>query len=120
MASVLTRTLLETNQEIPHFLEAFVPEGDARVNLKFEADSDWESENGDAAGGGDGWGAGNDDAGGDAGSDAWGADAGDAKSGGGGDAWGAADTGIKDKVKVTEEVEEPAWGQTSGGGGGGW
>lgn len=44
IASVLTRTLLETGQEIPDFLEPFVPEGDARTNLKFEADSDFEDD----------------------------------------------------------------------------
>ncbi|KAF1854885.1 hypothetical protein Lal_00008680 [Lupinus albus] len=42
MASVLTRTLLETNQEIPDFLQQYVPEGEARNNLKFEADSDFD------------------------------------------------------------------------------
>jgi ATP-dependent RNA helicase DDX3X len=49
IASVLTRTLLETNQEIPDFLEPYVPEGDARVNLKFEADSDFEEDAADGA-----------------------------------------------------------------------
>ena len=68
IASVLTRTLLETKQDIPDFLEPYVPEGDARVNLKFEADSDFDENDvagaGDA-GGGNPWGAaanGNDDA----------------------------------------------------------
>jgi len=68
IASVLTRTLLETNQVIPDFLESYVPEGDARKNLKFEADSDWE------------------------GSDAGGADGAD---GGGGGAWGGGDGGAE-------------------------
>ncbi|KAK3996121.1 putative ATP-dependent RNA helicase [Cladorrhinum sp. PSN332] len=74
IASVLTRTLLETKQEIPDFLEQYVPED--KENLKFEADSDFEEEDeggdadsggwgngddaGDAAGGG--WGNGGDDA----------------------------------------------------------
>jgi ATP-dependent RNA helicase DDX3X len=59
MASVLTRTLLETKQEIPDFLEPFIPEGEAKENLKFEADSDFEEEDqtGDDAEG-DGWGGG--------------------------------------------------------------
>ena len=62
MASVLTRTLLETGQDIPEFLQAYVPE--EGKDLKFEADSDWEEEGGDAAGGDDGFGgAGGDDAG---------------------------------------------------------
>ncbi|KAK0615763.1 P-loop containing nucleoside triphosphate hydrolase protein [Bombardia bombarda] len=42
IASVLTRTLLETDQEIPDFLEQYVPEGAAREHLKFEADSDFD------------------------------------------------------------------------------
>ncbi|KAK5663188.1 hypothetical protein OQA88_6605 [Cercophora sp. LCS_1] len=65
MASVLTRTLLETNQEVPDFLEAYIPEGAARENLKFEADSDFEEDGGaggDDNGGGDGWAADGDDA----------------------------------------------------------
>jgi ATP-dependent RNA helicase DDX3X len=44
IASVLTRTLLETNQEIPDFLESYQPEGEARNKLKFEADSDFEDD----------------------------------------------------------------------------
>ncbi len=61
IASVLTRTLLETNQHVPDFLEPYKPEGS---KLKFEADSDFEDDadgdatnndaaNGDAAHGGD-------------------------------------------------------------------
>ncbi|CAK7217324.1 hypothetical protein SBRCBS47491_003125 [Sporothrix bragantina] len=83
MASVLTRTLLETKQEIPDFLEMYIPEGEARENLKFEADSDYE----EFADGGDdngGWGAGGDGAGGDS----WGAPV-----DGGGDSWGANNSG---------------------------
>ncbi|KAF9768402.1 hypothetical protein IL306_014300 [Fusarium sp. DS 682] len=93
MASVLTRTLLETDQEVPEFLQQYVPEGEARSNLKFEADSDFDPN--DYAGAGDAGGAwggdtGN-DAGGDAGGDAWGG--GDNSNTGGGDAWGAGDSG---------------------------
>lgn len=82
LGSVLTRTLLETDQEIPEFLQQYVPEGDARANLKFEADSDFDPNDYAGAGdsGGDAWGAG--DGGDTGGGDAW--------SGGGGDAWGAA------------------------------
>jgi ATP-dependent RNA helicase DDX3X len=55
LASVLTRTLLETNQEVPDFLQSYIPEGDARTNLKFEADSDFDE--GEAAcGQDDAWG----------------------------------------------------------------
>ncbi|KAM5346744.1 hypothetical protein ACJ41O_009749 [Fusarium nematophilum] len=82
MASVLTRTLLETNQEVPEFLQSYVPEGEARTNLKFEADSDYDPNDvagaGDAGGGA--WGTQDDTAGNGT------AEAGDA--GAGGDAWG--------------------------------
>ncbi|KAH9436970.1 hypothetical protein MCOR02_000633 [Pyricularia oryzae] len=56
IASVLVRTMLETNQEIPEFLSGYIPDGDARENLKFEADSDFEDnvDADDNAGGG--WG----------------------------------------------------------------
>lgn len=88
LASVLTRTLLETNQEIPEFLQQYVPEGEARDNLKFEADSDFDPN--DFAGAGDAggaWGAGDGD-GADADADtggAWGS-GGDGNAGSGGDA----------------------------------
>ena len=42
IASVLTRTLLETEQQVPDFLESYRPE-DAE-KLKFEADSDFEDD----------------------------------------------------------------------------
>ena len=48
---------------MPDFLQQFIPEGDARNNLKFEADSDWDEN--EAGVGGDG-----------APGDAWGASAG--------------------------------------------
>ncbi|KAL1891755.1 hypothetical protein Sste5346_007505 [Sporothrix stenoceras] len=73
IASVLTRTLLETKQEIPDFLESYIPEGEARENLKFEADSDFEEFTPGDGGDDGGWGAGGGDAGGDAGGDSWGA-----------------------------------------------
>lgn len=60
---MLTRTLLETKQEIPDFLQPYVPQGEAAANLKFETESDFdENEAGGVggAGGGDGWGASND------------------------------------------------------------
>ncbi|KAK3951954.1 P-loop containing nucleoside triphosphate hydrolase protein [Pseudoneurospora amorphoporcata] len=81
LASVLTRTLLETGQEVPDFLQAYIPED--TEHLHFEADSDFEEE-----------GAGGDDAGNDQADDGWGADA-DGDAGGnvddnaGGDGWGA-------------------------------
>ncbi|QPH18825.1 hypothetical protein C2857_003925 [Epichloe festucae Fl1] len=42
MASVLTRTLLETDQEIPEFLQMYIPEGDAAKKPKFETESDFD------------------------------------------------------------------------------
>ena len=100
IASVLTRTLLETKQEIPDFLEMYIPEGDARENLKFEADSDFEEYAGggdeNADGGGSGWGAGGDDAGGGswgaaAGGDSWGGNGAGNAAEGNGDSWGSND-----------------------------
>ena len=101
MGSVLTRTLLETNQEIPECLQMYVPEGEARTNLKFEADSDfdpndvagagdaggaaWGTGDGDGGDGGNAWGGGN---AGTEGGDAWGSGGGDTGAGSG-DAWGS-------------------------------
>lgn len=101
MGSVLTRTLLETNQEIPECLQMYVPEGEARTNLKFEADSDfdpndvagagdaggaaWGTGDGDGGDGGNAWGGGNAGA---EGGDAWGSGGGDTGAGSG-DAWGS-------------------------------
>lgn len=60
IASVLTRTLLETNQKIPEFLQVYIPEGCADgKNLKFETESDYDpNETGGAGGGesGEAWG----------------------------------------------------------------
>ncbi len=102
IASVLTRTLLETDQEIPDFLQSYVPEGASATNLKFEADSDFEEDvgaGGDAGGDiGGTWRSGDADAGNagnDAGGDTWGGgnDAGgDTWGNGGGDSWGASNT----------------------------
>jgi ATP-dependent RNA helicase DDX3X len=88
MASVLTRTLLETKQEIPDFLQPYIPEGGTESKLKFEADSDWEQEGaeGDADGGGGAWGAGDDASGGGGG---WGGEDKNASNG----AWGAGEFG---------------------------
>ena len=56
MASVLTRTLLETGQEIPEFLQIHVPE--EGKDLKFEADSDFDPEEDRKGADGDEWGSG--------------------------------------------------------------
>ncbi|KAM4065114.1 DEAD/DEAH box helicase [Hirsutella rhossiliensis] len=42
IASVLTRTLLETKQEIPDFLQLYVPQGAAAEKPKFETESDFD------------------------------------------------------------------------------
>lgn len=65
MASVLTRTLLETGQEIPDFLQIHVPEDGN--DLKFEADSDFDPEEGQGPSVGDEWGSGGGDGGDNAG-----------------------------------------------------
>lgn len=78
---------METNQEIPDFLEPFIPQGMTADNLKFEADSDFEDDVGGTAGD-DGWGA--DNAGGEdaetAGGDGWGNGNGSGTAAG--DGWG--------------------------------
>ncbi|KAK3363496.1 P-loop containing nucleoside triphosphate hydrolase protein [Lasiosphaeria hispida] len=62
IASVLTRTLLETEQEIPDFLETFKPDGDDLVNLKFEAEEDFDGgDNNSGEDGDDAFGGGGDD-----------------------------------------------------------
>ena len=82
IAKMLTRTLLETDQEVPDFLQQYIPQGDARENLKFEADSDYAGS--DAGGAGEDWGGGGGGAdwgtsGGEAaGNDTWGSGGGDA------------------------------------------
>ncbi|RGP61820.1 hypothetical protein FLONG3_10407 [Fusarium longipes] len=103
LGSVLTRTLLETDQEIPDFLQQYVPEGEARANLKFEADSDFDPDDYAGAGdaGGDAWG------GGDAGGDAWGAGDG-AGACAGGDAWGGGDNAQAGAWNTTA-VPAAAW-----------
>ncbi|KAK1717562.1 DEAD/DEAH box helicase [Colletotrichum lupini] len=112
MASVLVRTLLETKQEIPDFLEAFKPTGKGLENLKFETESDFDPEEaGIAHLGGEGGGWSNEGGGGDAGGDgSWGATGGDSGWGGGGDSAG-------NDTKQEEPEAAPAWGASSGGGG---
>ena len=87
IASVLTRTLLETGQEIPDFLEPYIPED--KENLHFEADSDFEDQ---------------ENAGGD--------DAGDEEAGGGG-AWGG---GGGDDTPAEDTPAEDTGGGWGGGG----
>ncbi|KAG6018782.1 hypothetical protein E4U41_003586 [Claviceps citrina] len=44
IGSILTRTLMETGQEIPEFLQIYMPEGGATEKPKFETDSDFDPE----------------------------------------------------------------------------
>ncbi|KAI0013764.1 P-loop containing nucleoside triphosphate hydrolase protein [Xylariaceae sp. FL0662B] len=138
IAALLTLTLLENKQEVPDFLQGYIPQGVKPEDFKFEDDTDDEKRQaeegggaggswsggageggwGDAGGsGGQGWGSsagpsggktGVDDAGG-SGGQGWGSSAG--PSGGktgGDDAWGSGGTGGGD-----------AWG-SGGDFGGGW
>lgn len=113
MASVLTRTLMETNQEVPDFLQSYIPEGGEGATLKFEADSDFEDDTagtgGDAGGGGGGWGAGGDDTAGDD----------NAEATGGGWGAGADDAGNTGDAGNTEAAGG-GWGADNNTGGGGW
>ena len=85
IAPELTKILLETKQDIPDFLEQYLPEGGTDAVLKFDADSD-DEEDGDGAGA-DGA------AGGNGGGSGWAAPtetAPVAEAAGGGGGWGAA------------------------------
>ncbi|KAK7743941.1 hypothetical protein SLS53_003963 [Cytospora paraplurivora] len=88
IASVLVRTMLETNQEIPEFLKQYEPEGEDRKNLKFESEDQIESAFGMGDESGGAWGGGG---GGESSGDAWGGggDNNDAAAG----AWGAGGAG---------------------------
>ncbi|KAL2263091.1 hypothetical protein VTK26DRAFT_8249 [Humicola hyalothermophila] len=97
LASALVRTLMETHQQVPEFLEQYIPPGMTADNLKFEADSDFEEE-AVAPAGHDGWGAEG---------DSWGNNntgntGGDAPGAAAGDGWGA-------------EISESAGADTSAG-----
>ncbi|OLN97264.1 ATP-dependent RNA helicase DED1-like protein 2 [Colletotrichum chlorophyti] len=110
IASVLVRTLLETKQEVPEFLQSYMPTGKGLENLKFETESDFDPEEagiahlGNSAGS---WGDGGDD---DNAGEGWG------NSGGDGDAaWGAAPDDSSNDVKKEPEAA-PAWGASAGDG----
>ncbi|UKZ76706.1 hypothetical protein TrVFT333_004415 [Trichoderma virens FT-333] len=100
IASVLTRTLLETSQEIPDFLRSYIPENYTDgIKVKFETESDFDPNDvagaGDAEGGG--WGAGDGDGtNADSGGGGWGNGAGAEEAGGSGGAWGAGSQGATD------------------------
>ncbi|KAK2014140.1 DEAD/DEAH box helicase [Colletotrichum eremochloae] len=108
IASVLVRTLLETKQEIPSFLEPYKPTGKGLEHLKFETESDFDPEEAGVAhlgvsGGDGGWsneGHGGDDA--SVPDGAW---------GGGGDGRGDdASTEIKKEPEVVSAWVAPAGG----------
>ena len=70
IASVLTRTLLETKQDVPDFLQGYIPTDMENNRIRFETESDFDEEEANGAGAGapaQGWG-GN----GDANGSAWG------------------------------------------------
>lgn len=81
IAEILTKTLLETQQEVPDFLKPYIPDGVDVKDLKFEAGSDEEDE-------GDG-----EDAGGAGSAGGWGGDSGAGTGAEDGDgAWGSGAT----------------------------
>ncbi|KAH8754065.1 DEAD/DEAH box helicase [Diaporthe sp. PMI_573] len=108
LAPVLVRTLLETKQTVPEFLQQYMPEGEELENLQFPSEQDDDVGGMDAGAWGDGGG------GGDAG-DAWGGggDEPAAPVGDGGNAWGGAGE--------TPAATSGGW-ETGGAstGGGGW
>ncbi|KDN61868.1 putative DEAD/DEAH box helicase [Colletotrichum sublineola] len=108
IASVLVRTLLETKQEIPSFLEPYKPTGKGLEHLKFETESDFDPEEAGVAhlgvsGGDGGWsneGYGGDDA-----------SVPDGEWGGGGDGRGDdASTEIKKEPEAVSAWVAPAGG----------
>ncbi|RYP66816.1 hypothetical protein DL771_007614 [Monosporascus sp. 5C6A] len=105
IAPLLTLTLMETKQEIPDFLQQYIPPDADPNNLKFEDDTDEELEKQkNGGGGGNGtWGApatGGNDTG-----DAWGAPA--AGGDNAGDAWGA--PAVRDSGPAAKQ-EDDTWG----------
>ncbi|WQF83221.1 Putative ATP-dependent RNA helicase DEAD-box, Helicase superfamily 1/2, ATP-binding protein [Colletotrichum destructivum] len=128
IASVLVRTLLETKQEVPGFLEPFKPTGKGLENLKFETESDFDPEeagvahlgisSGDGGWSNEGYG-GDDDA---ASAAATGEDAAWGGGGGGGDAsaggnsaWGGASDNTGNEIKKEETQAASVWESSAGG-----
>ncbi|GKT62333.1 DEAD/DEAH box helicase [Colletotrichum tofieldiae] len=106
ISSVLVRTLLETKQEVPDFLEPYKPTGKGLENLKFETESDFDPEEAGvahlgASGGDGGWS--NEGYGGD--------DAAAAADG----AWGGAGNDAGNETKKEEPEVAPTWGASAGG-----
>lgn len=85
----LTKLLIETQQDIPDFLESYKPaEGE---DLTFDDDTDEEGEAGEAD---DGWGGG--------------ADTNGAAAANGDDGWGG-DAATKSKAATVEDAEDDTW-----------
>lgn len=121
MGPVLVRTLLETKQNVPEFLQQFMPEGEELENLQFPSEQDDDMGGADTGAWGDnsGFDAGNAWGGGGGGGDggeasAAGADTGNAW-GGGGDTGGAWGGGGKTAAAASGGWE--TGGASSGGGG---
>ncbi|RFU76909.1 dead deah box rna helicase [Trichoderma arundinaceum] len=96
ISSVLTRTLLKTNQEIPDFLQSYIPENySSGTKVKFETESDFDPNDvagaGDAEGGAEGgasaWG-GDGNVNGDSGGGNWGGSGGNEEAANSGGGWG--------------------------------
>ncbi|KAI1140862.1 P-loop containing nucleoside triphosphate hydrolase protein [Hypoxylon sp. FL0543] len=87
LAEALTKTLMETKQAVPDFLQCYIPEGVDPSTFVHEADESEDEGEGKGENGGDAWGAN--------GGDTWGADDSKPAEGEGenrGDAWGANDS----------------------------
>lgn len=130
IASVLVRTLLETKQEVPEFLEPFKPTGKGLENLKFETESDFDPEeagvahlgisSGDGGWSNEGYGGDDDTAaaaaatGDDAAWGGGGGGGGDA-SAGGNSAWGGASDNTGNEIKKEEPQAASVWESSAGG-----
>ncbi|KAI6782500.1 ATP-dependent RNA helicase-like protein [Emericellopsis cladophorae] len=91
IADVLARTLVEAGQDIPEFLQDYLPDSITKETVKFETESDFdetEAQAGDEADGGAGGGAWGGEAGGTSNNDTGGAFGADNGTSAGGDAWG--------------------------------
>ncbi|ROT37554.1 DEAD-domain-containing protein [Sodiomyces alkalinus F11] len=88
MATRLVRLLLENKQEVPEFLQMYMPEGEDLLHLKWEEESNPDDRPADAQ---DSWGGNGGDGGdGGGGGDTWGGDGGGSwGANGGDDAWGS-------------------------------
>lgn len=93
MAPVLVRTLLETKQQVPEFLQEFMPEGEELENLQFPSELDDDMGGLDAGAWGDAGGGGEASAAGADTGNAWGGGAEASTAASGGWETGGASTG---------------------------